>query len=270
MKPVIVCRLACLMGLSGVFTCTVGSGLSRGEEPPTVKTEDVIVSATKTPLPVSQVTSAVEVITGEELEHKKIKSVIDALRLAQGVAAFSTGGPGTNATVRIRGAQSNHTLVILDGTIMNSPTTGEFDFANLTADNIERIEILRGAQSMLWGADAIGGVINIITKKGEGKPTVSAFAEYGSFATLHEGFQVSGANGPFDFSGSLNRWDTSSFSAVDYRRGAFERDGFHNWQGSGKLGVALPRDGRFEFAVRWWNSDVSLDNAFAASASTRT
>src|SRR5207249_5432551 len=70
----------------------------------------------------------------------------------------------------------------------------------------------RGAQSMLWGADAIGGVINIITKKGEGKPTVSAFAEYGSFATLREGFQVSGANGPFDFSGSLNRWDTSSFS----------------------------------------------------------
>ena len=115
-----------------------------------------MVSATKTPLPVSQVTSAVEIIKGEDLERKKIKSVIDALRLAQGVAAFSSGGPGTTATVRLRGAQSNHTLVILDGTIMNSPGTGEFDFANLTADNIERIEILRGAQSMLWGADAIG------------------------------------------------------------------------------------------------------------------
>ena len=236
------------------------------EEQQPIRTEEVVISPTKTPLPVSQVTSAVEVITGEELERKKIKTVIDALRLAQGVAAFSSGGPGTTATVRLRGAQANHTLVILDGTIMNSGTTGDFNFANLTAENIERIEILRGAQSMLWGADAIGGVINIITKKGEGKPTASAFIEYGSFTTLREGIQASGAKGPFDFSASLNRWDTSSFSAINYKRGATERDGFHNWQGSGKLGVNLPKDGRFEFAMRWWNSDVNLDNALAASA----
>jgi vitamin B12 transporter len=237
-----------------------------GTEEEPVKIEEVVISATKTPLPVSQVTSAVEVITGEELERKKIKSVIDALRLAQGVAAFSNGGPGTTASVRMRGAQSNHTLVILDGTIMNSPTDGSFNFANLTADNIERIEILRGAQSMLWGADAIGGVINIITKKGEGTPTASAYMEYGSFATLREGGQASGTKGPFDFSGSLNRWDTSSFSAVNYRRGATERDGFHNWQASGKLGVALPKDGRLEFSLRWWNSFVNLDNAFGRTA----
>lgn len=241
-----------------------GAGLAVEEEP--IKTEEVVISATKTPLPVSQVTSAVEVITGEELEQKKIKTVIDALRLAQGVAAFSNGGPGTTATVRLRGAQANHTLVVLDGTIMNSGTTGDFDFANLTAENIERIEILRGAQSMLWGSDAMGGVINIITKKGEGRPTASTFIEYGSFASLREGVQASGAKGPFDFSGSLNRWDTSSFSAVDYKRGAAERDGFHNWQGSGKLGIALPKDGRFEFALRWWNSFVNLDNAFGNTA----
>jgi len=231
-----------------------------------IKVEEIIISATKTPLPASQVTSAVEVITGEELERKKIKSVIDALRLAQGVAAFSNGGPGTNATVRIRGAQASHTLVVLDGTIMNSPTDGSFDFANITPDNIERIEILRGAQSMLWGADAIGGVINIITKKGEGKPTASAYLEYGSFATIREGVQASGAKGPFDLSVSLNRWDTSSFSNVDYLRGAHERDGFHNWQASGKLGVALPKDGRLEFGLRWWDSFVNLDNAFGTAA----
>jgi vitamin B12 transporter len=253
------------LALGLLAVALVEQGLAHADEP-TVKTEEVVISATKTTLPVSQVTSAIEVISGEELERKKIKTVIDALRLAQGVAAFSSGGPGTSATVRLRGAQSNHTLVILDGTIMNSPTTGEFDFANITADNIERIEIVRGAQSMLWGADAIGGVINIITKKGEGKPTGSAYIEYGSFATLREGASFRGVMGPADFSISLNRWDTSSFSAVDYRRGAFERDGFHNWQGSGKLGVGLPKDGRFEVAVRWWNSDVNLDNAFAASS----
>ncbi|MER3423342.1 MAG: Vitamin B12 transporter BtuB, partial [Nitrospiraceae bacterium] len=78
------------------------------------------------------------------------------------------------ATVRIRGANAAHTLVLIDGAIVNSPTSGEFNFANLTAENVERIEILRGAQSMLWGSDAIGGVINIITKRGTGKPTASA------------------------------------------------------------------------------------------------
>lgn len=279
MKLFIVCRLACLMGLSSVLTFTVGYGLSRGEEPPIVKTEDVVVSATKTPLPVSQVTSAVEVIRGEELEQKKIKTVVDALRLAQGIAVFSNGGPGSNATVRIRGGFSRHTLVLIDGTIVNSPTSGDFNFGNLTAENIERIEILRGAQSMLWGSDAIGGVINIITKRGAGKPTASAFVEYGSFATIREGGQASGAMGPVDFTLSLSRWDTSNFSTINYRRGAAERDGFHNWQASGRFGIALPKEGRLEFNLRWWNSDFHTDDfagngapadGFGARQTTRT
>jgi vitamin B12 transporter len=224
-----------------------------------IETREVVVSATKTSVPLSQVTSAVEVISGEELERKKIKTVIDALRLADGVFATSSGGPGTEATVKMRGAFARHTLVLVDGVIVNSPTTGAYDFANLTAENIDRIEILRGAQSMLYGSDAIGGVINIYTKKGSGKPTVSAFMEYGSFATAREGAQVSGAKGPIDFSVSLSRWDTSSFSAINYQRGAFERDGFHNWQASGKLGMALPKDGRLEINLRWYNSDVNFD-----------
>ena len=241
----------------------VWSVTALGEEPaepePVLETREVIVSATKTPLPISQVTSAVEVITGEELERKKIKTVIDGLRLAQGVFASSSGGPGTEATVKMRGAFARHTLVLIDGVIVNSPTTGAYDFANLTAENIDRIEILRGAQSMLYGSDAVGGVINIYTKKGAGAPTAAAFMEYGSFASLREGVSGSGTKGIFDFSASVSRWDTSSFSAINYRRGAYERDGFHNWQGSGKLGVSLPKDGRLEFNVRWYNSDVNFD-----------
>lgn len=239
-----------------------GGGTGLAQEPP-IKTEEVVVSATKTPLPISHVTSAVEVITGEELERKKIKTVVDALRLAQGVAIFANGGPGTVAEARIRGANANHTLVLIDGTIVNSPTTGSYDFANLTTDNIERIEILRGAQSMLWGSDAMGGVINIITKKGTGRPKVNTFVEYGSFASVREGAQVSGAQGPVDFSMTLSRWDISSFSAADYRRGASERDGFHNWQASSKLGIKLPRDGRLDFNLRWYDSSVGLDNTNA-------
>ncbi|HSE58850.1 MAG TPA: TonB-dependent receptor plug domain-containing protein, partial [Nitrospiraceae bacterium] len=226
---------------------------------------EIVVSATKTPVPITQVTSAVEVIKGEELEQKKIKTVVDALRLSQGTAVFSNGGPGTNATVRIRGANSAHTLVLIDGAIVNSPTSGDFNFANLTAENIERIEILRGAQSMLYGSDAIGGVINIITKRGTGPLTGSAFMEYGSFATLREGGQVSGTKGPVDYAFSLSRWDTSSFSVGNYRRGATERDAFHNWQGSGRVGVTLPKDGRLDVTARWWNSDVNLDNVTTTS-----
>ena len=229
------------------------------EEPAPQVLEEVVVTATKTPVPVSQLTSAVEIITGEELEQKKIPMVVDALRLAQGLSVFQSGGPGTVVNVRMRGAQSKHTLVMIDGAIVNSPTDGAFDFANLSVDNIERIEILRGAQSMLYGSDALGGVISIITKRGTGKPTVSSFVEYGSFASIREGTQVSGAKGPFDFAGSLTRWDTSGFSAIDYRRGASERDGFHNWQGSGKLGVTLPKDGRLDFNLRWWNSRANID-----------
>jgi vitamin B12 transporter len=253
----------------GVCCISLGCVVFARAEAPTeepIEVQDVIVSATKTPLPANQVTSAVEVITGEEMQRRKIKTVVDALRLAQGVVAFSNGGPGTLATVQMRGASSAQTMVVLDGTIMNSPTDSIFDFANLTAENIERIEILRGAQSMLWGSDAIGGVINIITKRGTGKPTVSSFVEYGSFATIREGAQASGAKGPVDVSMSLSRWDTSNFSAVDYRRGAAERDGFHNWQASSKLGVTLPKDGRLEFSLRWWNSDVNLDSAFGNTA----
>ena len=85
-----------------------------------IETREVVVSATKTPVPVTQVTSAVQVISGQELERKKIKTVIDALRLADGVFASSSGGPGTEATVKIRGAFSKHTLVLIDGVIVNS------------------------------------------------------------------------------------------------------------------------------------------------------
>jgi vitamin B12 transporter len=241
------------------LTWFAGGNTGWAEDAPDVIMPEVVTSATKTPVPVSQITSAVEVITGEELQRKKIKMVADALRLAQGLSVLQSGGPGTVVNVRMRGAQSKHTLVMIDGAIVNSPTDGAFDFSSLSADNIERIEILRGAQGMLYGSDAVGGVINIITKRGTGKPTVSSFMEYGSFASIREGMQASGSKGIFDFAGSLTRWDTSSFSAINYRRGASERDGFHNWQGSGRLGVALPKDGRLDFNLRWWNSRANID-----------
>ena len=223
--------------------------------------EPVVVSATKTPVPVSHLTSAVEVITAEQIKKRKIKTVTEALRLAQGLVIFETGGPGTTANARIRGGTSDQTLVLIDGAIMNSGTLGSFSFQNLMVNNIEKIEILRGAQGMLWGADAMGGVINITTKRGEGTPQANTFFEYGSFVSIREGANFTGKTGPVDYSMSLMRWDIAKFSAVDFSSWEpLERDAYRNWQASSRLGFTLPRDGRIDINFRWLNGDTLLDN----------
>ena len=243
--------------------------VAMADQPDVIETPEVVVSATKTPIPVKEVTSAVEVITGEQMQQRKVRTVAEALRLAQGLAVFQSGGPGTLVDVRMRGGTPEQTLVLIDGAIVNSATLGSYDFANLTSDNIERIEILRGSQGMMWGSDAMGGVINITTKRGRDTPKIAAFAEYGSFTTIREGATVSGKKGAFDVAAALTRWDTSSFSAINYRRGASERDGFHNWQGSVRLGVDLPKDGRLEFNFRWMNGITNFDG-FAFNPATFT
>jgi vitamin B12 transporter len=262
-QRVLVCVL--VLFLQPVAAIRVAAALANAEtdQSEVIETREVVVSATKTPIPVSHLTSAVEVITEEDLTRRRLKTVVDALRLSQGLAVFSNGGPGTTATVRIRGSNADQVLVLIDGAIMNSTTLGSFNFANLTTDNIEKIEILRGAQSMLWGADAIGGVVNITTKRGTGAPSVGAFVEYGSFLSLREGGQASGQKGPVDFSFSLSRWDFPGFSAVNYRRGATERDAFRNWQGSGRIGIALPKEGRLDLNVRWLQGSLRFDNGFS-------
>jgi len=220
---------------------------------------EVVISATKTEIPIKHVTSAVEVMTGEQMEQRRVRTVAEALRWAQGLAVFQSGGPGTTVGVRMRGGTPEQTLVLIDGAIVNSATIGSYDFANLTSDNVERIEILRGSQGMMWGSDAMGGVINITTKRGRETSNIGAFVEYGSFTTIREGATLSGKKGIFDAAGALTRWDTANFSAINYRRGASERDGFHNWQGSVRLGVDLPKDGRLEFNFRWMNGITNLD-----------
>ena len=252
------CALMCGVWMSCVPAWAEDPGPA--EVADAVETPEVVVSATKTPVPISQVTSAIEVITEDDLKQRNIKTVVDVLRMSQGVTMFSNGGPGSSASVRIRGSNSDQVLVLIDGAIMNSATLGSFNFANLTTDNIERIEILRGAQSMLWGADAMGGVINITTKKGAGPLSANAFMEYGSFASVREGGQVSGKSGIVDYSVAVSRWDYTGFSAVNYRRGATERDGFHNWQASTRLGVQLPHEGRLDFTFRLLQGRIDFDN----------
>ncbi len=262
-----VCRDVVRVCAVGVFSACLSAptpsafaqDIAMADQQETVDAPDVVISATKTPLSAKQVTSSVDVITGEEMQQRKIRTVAEVLRWAPGLALFQTGGLGTSVGVRMRGGTPQQTLVLIDGAIVNSATDGSYDFAHLTSDNIERIEILRGSQSMLWGSDAMGGVINITTKRGRDQPNVSAFVEYGSFNTIREGGSLAGKKGPIDFSGSITRLDTAGFSAINYRRGAAERDGYHNWQGSVRLGADLPKDGRLEFSFRWLEGIVHFD-----------
>ena len=149
------------------------------------KQKEYTVTASLTPVEKSAVGSAVTIFTADDLERRGLIFLPDILREVPGLAVNRNGGYGMFTQIRARGAEANHTLVLINGVEVNDPAFGEYQFANLTADNIERVEILRGAQSALWGSDAIGAVINIITKKGQGPAQLNATFTGGSFATQH-------------------------------------------------------------------------------------
>ncbi|MFJ5489247.1 TonB-dependent receptor [Hansschlegelia beijingensis] len=147
--------------------------------------EEISVTANRIEGPQAAIGSAVSSISRKELEQRQIRVVSDALRELPGVAVNRTGPIGAATAVRIRGAEANQTLVLIDGIRMNDPgASAEFDFANLLNLEVERIDVLRGPQSALYGSDAIGGVVNIVTRRGEPGPTrLRASIEGGSFGT---------------------------------------------------------------------------------------
>lgn len=147
---------------------------------------EITITATRIPATTEDTPNSVTVITAEQIAQSQQHLVTDVLRGQPGVEVARTGQPGSLDSVFLRGADNNQTLVLVDGIRVNNAFNNEFDFSQLAVDNIERIEILRGPQSTLYGSEAAGGVINIVTKNGGGPPSGWLETEYGSFNTLLE------------------------------------------------------------------------------------
>ncbi len=206
---------------------------------------DVVVSPTLIPTPANQTASAVTVITAADIERDQRRTVPDVLRAVPGLNVVQVGGVGGQTSVFMRGMNANHVKVIIDGIDASDPSSfnGAFDFAHLLAGDIERIEVLRGPQSGLYGSDAMGGVISITTKRGEGPPKVKGMVEGGSFGTLNQTAGMSGSQGNFDYAFNVLHVRSTNVPvtplnllAPGVRR---NNDSYNNWTYSANLGAKV-------------------------------
>lgn len=187
------------------------------EEVPTL--EPVVVTATRTEIPVGELGVSATVITAEEIERSQTTDVLQLLRDAAGITVVQSGSRGGLTELYPRGGESNFTMVLIDGVQVNE-AGGGFDFSALTTENIERIEIIRGPQSALYGSDAIGGVIHIITKRGLGKPTVRVSTAHGAHSENgtyigEQKFSISGGTEWIGYSFAYGRVDDQGILDVN-------------------------------------------------------
>ncbi|MDP3769039.1 MAG: TonB-dependent receptor plug domain-containing protein, partial [Dehalococcoidia bacterium] len=170
--------------------------------------EPVVVTATKAETPHERLPAAVTVIDGGEIKGRHYATVPDVLRQVPGVEIQRSGTPGKNTTIKIRGATQEQIQVLVDGMRVKASTTGEFNPSNLAIDEIERIEVVRGPQATLYGADAIGGVVNIITKRGQGPPSATLALQGGNLETHREKVSLSGSHKIFDYALGASAFET--------------------------------------------------------------
>jgi vitamin B12 transporter len=174
--------------------------------------ETLVVSATRIATPAAQLGSSVTVISAEDIAAQQLRTVSDVLRLVPGLNVVQAGGPGGVTSVFMRGTNSNHTKVLIDGIDVSDPSNAgaTFDFGQLLASDIERIEVLRGPQSGLYGSDAIGGVISITTRSGKGPFNLAGSLEGGSSHTFNQDLSLGGSTDQFQYAANVEHLHTGS------------------------------------------------------------
>ncbi|HKY18547.1 MAG TPA: TonB-dependent receptor [Rhizomicrobium sp.] len=222
--------------------------------------ESVVVSATRIPTPVAQVASSVTVITAATIEKRQQRSLPDVLRDVPGLNIVQTGGAGGQTSLFLRGTNSNHTKVLLDGIEIADPSTpsGAADISKLLAGDIAKVEVLRGPQGALYGSDAIGGVVNILTKAGEGPMKITADMEGGSFDTFNQRGSVSGSEGDFRYAVTLQHFHSGATPVTPLNLlppGQRRNDDFYdNVTATAKLSYDVTENFDLGFTGRYLNS----------------
>lgn len=201
----------------------------------------IVVTANRSPQPIDRIGQSVTVVDSAELERRQTVTVSDVLRTVPGVTVARNGGVGSVTSVFIRGAESEQTVALIDGVKLNDPSSpgGGFFFGNLLIGNIERIEVLRGPSSVLWGSQAIGGVVNMITRAPTEQLTVNLRGEYGFRDTGQIVGNIAGKAGPLSLSAGGGWFRSSGISSFSEARGARERDGYENFGANANLNLAL-------------------------------
>ncbi len=212
----------------------------------------VVVTATRIETPQEEVTTSLSVITSEDIRAKQAVTVEEVLRDVPGVDVVQSGSRGNTTSVFIRGSNSNQVLVLVDGMEVNSVTAGNFNFGHLLTDNVERIEVLRGAGGALYGSKAVGGVINIITKKGQGKPQIALSTEGGNGETRREVLGLSGSYRGLSYSLSPSYFRTDGFRSIN--------DHYRNAGISARLDYDLIKDGALKTVFNLSDTNLGLVN----------
>jgi len=209
---------------------------------PAITLPDLVVGADRTPVPMSLVNASVTVVRREEIERRQWRTLNDVLGQSPGISTTNSGGPGKTTQLFMRGLNANHSVVLIDGVRVNDPSSvnGAVNLAHLRLESVDRVEIVRGPMSTLYGSDALGGVINIITRKGSGRPTATLTVEGGSYGTVNADGLVSGSYGPVSFAFGGSATISDGFSAVadgrSTNRAPIEFDGYRNLSLNGRLG----------------------------------
>ncbi len=243
----------------------LSSDLKAEEKEPqkTTLQHEIVVTATRVETPAREIATSVTVITRQDLEQAKKITLIEALQEILGLSPLQSGPIGSSASVMLRGGNSEHTLVMIDGVEVNDPITPSrtYDFSHIKVEGIERVEILRGPQSTLYGSDAMAGVINIITQKGQGKPQLHLSSLGGSFGTFSGTAGLTGSMEKLDYSLWASTLMSQGFSAANAAlEGNTESDGYKNLSLSARAGYKASDNIDLDFAARFIDTKSDIDN----------
>ncbi|MDO8430872.1 MAG: TonB-dependent receptor [Candidatus Binatus sp.] len=227
------------------------------QKPSPQKLSPIVVTATRIPQPIADIGTTISVVEDSQIEAQKIERVENVLRQVPGLQVTQGGSPGSVTDVSIRGAPPSSTLVLIDGVEVNAGATGSFDFANLTTNNLDRIEVLRGAGGSLYGSQAIGGVINLLSREGEGAPKFTLLSEGGNRATSRQVGTVNGAQGNLSYSGALSYYSTEGYRQFN--------DNSDNLSTAGRLDYHLGDNTVIRGFARYTMANVSLPRFSIAS-----